>query len=359
MHTEKKYFTKNLLQWNRTSNTRSMPWKGEKDPYKIWLSEIILQQTRVEQGWDYYNRFVANFPTVSQLAKAPETKVFKLWEGLGYYSRCKNLIKTAKIIVAAYKGTFPSDYDTILKLKGIGPYTAAAISSFAYNLPYAVVDGNVFRVLSRFFGNNTPIDSTGGKKLFTVLAQELLDKKQPGIYNQSLMDFGAVICKPKSPLCATCPLQKKCIAFNTSLVDILPVKEKKITVRKRWFYYLVAGTGGLVLVRKRGAKDIWENLYEFVLYESNKPLDPGDLLKIPVLKTLTGKKKPVIEWLSAPYHQKLTHQTIYCQFIKINLAKMPLLDGYETVTQKKLLTLPFPKIITAYLKDKNVSLNLI
>ena len=176
-----KYFASKLLSWNKLDNQRLMPWKGEKDPYKIWLSEIILQQTRVEQGWDYYTRFVSAFPTVEKLAKAPETKIFKLWEGLGYYTRCKNCIATAKYIASVCNGKFPDKYDEILALKGIGPYTAAAIASFAFNLPYAVVDGNVFRVLSRFFGIETPVDSITGKKLFTTLANELLDKKLLGL----------------------------------------------------------------------------------------------------------------------------------------------------------------------------------
>ena len=205
-----------------------MPWKGEKDPYKIWLSEIILQQTRVEQGWDYYLKFIKAFPTVKHLATAPEAQVFKLWEGLGYYSRCKNLIATAKIIHQQYKNVFPSTYNEILALKGIGPYTAAAIASFAFNLPYAVVDGNVLRVMARMFGVRQPIDSTRGKALLTSLANELLDKQLPGIYNQAIMDFGAVICKPALPLCGECILNKHCIAYISRTVNLLPVKEKKI-----------------------------------------------------------------------------------------------------------------------------------
>ncbi len=189
-----------LMRWNRLQNTRQMPWKGEKDPYKIWLSEIILQQTRVEQGLKYYEKFVSNFPEVHKLAAAKDEKVYKLWEGLGYYTRCRNLIESARFISKNLNGKFPSTFDNILALKGVGHYTASAIASFAYNLPHAVVDGNVFRVLSRFFGIKTPIDSTKGKKLFTQLAIELLDKKKPGIYNQGLMDFGAVICKPQVPL---------------------------------------------------------------------------------------------------------------------------------------------------------------
>ncbi len=268
MISQKKYFISALLQWNSTSNNRPMPWKGEKDPYKIWLSEIILQQTRVEQGWNYYNRFVAAFPDINKLAKAHETKVFKLWEGLGYYTRCKNLIATAKFIANEKKGKFPDNYDDILKLQGVGPYTAAAIASFAYNLPYAVVDGNVFRVLSRFFNDDTAIDSTEGKKKFTALAQELLDKKQPGVYNQALMDFGAVICKPKLPLCKTCLLNETCLAFLEGTVQDLPIKQKTISKKTRWFYYVVLKYNEEVYVRKRSKKDIWENLYEFILAET-------------------------------------------------------------------------------------------
>jgi A/G-specific adenine glycosylase len=359
MESAKKFFPKSLLRWNKTTNNRPMPWKGEKDPYKIWLSEIILQQTRVEQGWDYYNRFIVTFPTVEKLAAAGENKVFKLWEGLGYYSRCKNLITAAKIIAKEYKGKFPTSYEDILALKGVGPYTAAAIASFAFDLPYAVVDGNVFRVLSRFFGNSAAIDSNEGKKLFTALANELLDKKNPGIYNQALMDFGAVVCKPKLPLCHECPMQSKCVAFEKKIVDRLPVKEKKLVKKTRWFYYIVAEFEGKVMVRKRGAKDIWENLYEFILVEKTAALDVDQVKKMPQLKQLSGKDKINLEWVSGVYRQQLTHQTIYGQFIKLKLAGIPLPEGYELVSQKKLNTLPFPKFIATYLKDKNVSLNLI
>lgn len=358
MSTDKKYFTKTLLKWNLESNDRPMPWKGEKDPYKIWLSEIILQQTRVEQGWDYYNRFVKTFPDITRLAKAPETSVFKLWEGLGYYTRCKNLIATAKFITDTHKGEFPSTYEEIVNLKGVGPYTAAAIASFAYNLPYAVVDGNVFRVLSRFFGIDTPIDSTSGKKLFTQLADELLDKSNPGIYNQALMDFGAVICKPKLPLCKICPLNKKCMAYLTNRVEVLPVKEKSITKKTRWFYYLLVEHEGKFYVRKRPPKDIWENLYEFVLLEKDAPLEVEKLAKDEAFKKLFSKADPEIIKISKLYRQQLSHQTIQGQFIHVRVGKPVPLQGYEMVSQRGLEQLPFPKFITGFLQDKNVSLNL-
>ncbi len=359
MGTKKMNFTSRLLIWNSTINNRPMPWKAEKDPYKIWLSEIILQQTRVEQGWDYYNRFIMAFPTIDKLAKARETAVFKMWEGLGYYTRCKNLITTARFIVKEYGGKFPDNYEAILNLKGVGPYTASAIASFAYNLPHAVVDGNVFRVLSRFFKNNTAIDSTEGKSIFSKLANALLDKKQPGIYNQALMDFGAVVCKPKLPECKKCPLKSMCGAYLNDLVNTLPVKEKKITQKTRWLYYFLVEHNGKMYVRKRSTKDIWENLYEFFLIEAPAATGVDQFKKMPLFKKLLGKTDFSVETISKLYSQKLTHQTINGQFIKINLKKRVQLKGYRAVSKTELETLPFPKFITTYLKDKNVSLNLL
>src|SRR5690349_13382057 len=267
----KSVFSEKLIAWNKETNKRSMPWKGEKDPYKIWLSEIILQQTRVDQGLSYYNAFITSFPTVHDLANAPEEKVFKLWEGLGYYTRCKNLIASAKKISFDCDGTFPDTYETILELKGVGPYTAAAIASFAFNLPYAVVDGNVQRVLSRYFGINTPVDTTAGKKLYQDLAVSLLDVPEPGIYNQAIMDFGAIVCKPQNPLCSQCPQQEDCQAFNLGSVKDLPVKGKKLTRKHRWFYYFMIEKPGTTFIRKRTASDIWQNLHEFILHETSDP----------------------------------------------------------------------------------------
>lgn len=355
---DKKYFVQHLEKWNREHNKRQMPWKGEKDPYKIWLSEIILQQTRVEQGLEYYNRFVKTFPTVKHLAKAPDTKVFKLWEGLGYYTRCKNLIATARFIAGELKGKFPNQYEDILALKGVGPYTAAAIGSFAFNLPHAVVDGNVFRVLSRFFGIAVPIDSVEGKKMFTELANVLLDKKQPGIFNQALMDFGAVVCKPQLPLCKDCSLKNKCSAKEKGLVAQLPVKEKSITKKTRWFYYIIAKYKNKTYVRKRNAGDIWENLYEFILAEGNAELPVNEVLKTKGFKKLPGGIKFEVLSISKPYRQLLTHQTITGQFITIELKKPLLSKEYESVSPEEMEHLPFPKFITHWLKDKNVSLNL-
>jgi A/G-specific adenine glycosylase len=348
------YFTKRLLFWNKNGNKRLMPWKGEKDPYKIWLSEIILQQTRVEQGWDYYNRFISTFPNIEKLARASEDKIFKLWEGLGYYTRCKNLIATAKFIAKEKHGKFPSTYNEILALKGIGPYTAAAIASFAFNLPYAVVDGNVFRVLARFYGIDTAIDSTAGKKMFTTLAEELVDKKEPGIYNQAIMDFGAMICKPKNPLCTQCPVQTKCVAFLQNKINLLPIKLGKLIKKNRWFYYLIVEHKGKIYVRKRGAKDIWENLYEFILLEASTLLTVENIKATDLFKALAAKNKIEILEVSGIYRQQLTHQTIHGRFILLKAKNALSLEAYKPVTYKELTKLPFPKFITAYLTENDL-----
>jgi len=346
-------FTKKLLKWNRDTNTRSMPWKGEKDPYKIWLSEIILQQTRVEQGLAYYERFIKAFPTVHKLAKAPEQEVFKLWEGLGYYTRCKNLVATAKYISTGLKGKFPDRYEDILALKGIGPYTAAAIASFAYDLPHAVLDGNVFRVLSRYFGISTPTDSTEGKLLYARLAHELLDTKQPGRYNQAIMDFGATVCKPQQPLCSQCVQKADCQAFAHGWTDQLPIKEKQLKRKTRWLYYFVVHIDKDVLLRKRGAKDIWENLYEFVLYENESLFMPDESAFRSVFHQWAGDIPVMVKSISPEFRQQLTHQTIAGRFIELSIDSLPpALQGYERVKWKDIDKYPFPRFITTYLQKK-------
>lgn len=353
MTLKKTDFAKKLLKWNKSGNTRSMPWKGEKDPYKIWLSEVILQQTRVEQGWAYYLKFLDAFPTVRHLARAPEQKVFKLWEGLGYYSRCRNLIETAKKIVSVYKGEFPATYEAIQELKGVGPYTAAAIASFAFDLPHAVVDGNVVRVLARHFGISTPIDTTPGKKLYTELAGSLLDRTQPGAYNQAIMDFGATICKPRNPLCSACPQQKDCEAYLHGWVTQLPVKEKTIIKKKRWLYYFILETpDGKTYIRQRKEKDIWEDLFEFVLWETDQPVYIDDILNSDFVRGLFGKQSLTVRHISRVYLQELTHQTIQGQFISISLEKpLAALKSYLLVDKQKMSKYAFPKFINAWLLD--------
>jgi A/G-specific adenine glycosylase len=344
-------FSKNLLKWNKKANKRTMPWKGETDPYKIWLSEIILQQTRVEQGWNYYKKFVKEFPTVHHLAKAPSKKIFKLWEGLGYYNRCKNLIETAKKISKEFKGRFPSSYEEIKNLKGIGPYTAAAIASFAFNLPFAVVDGNVERVLSRYFGINTPTDTNPGIKVFSELANALLDKRQPGVYNQSIMDFGAVICKPQNPQCSICPQQSDCQAYKHHLVDELPVKAKRLQKKERWFYYFIITLKEGIYIRRRNEKDIWQHLYEFVLLEAKHAIHPEDILPPDFVNSHFRKGKIVIDKISDVYKQQLTHQTIHVQFLHITVSEPILNKEYLLVKKKDIAKQPFPKSIAAYLNQ--------
>lgn len=348
-------FSTLLLKWNKEKNRREMPWKGEKDPYKIWLSEIILQQTRVDQGLAYYERFIEKFPTVKQLAAAPDTAVLKLWEGLGYYSRCRNLIATAKYIANERNGIFPDTYEDIKALKGIGPYTAAAISSFAYNLPYAVVDGNVFRVLSRISGIATPIDSTGGKKYFTQLADELLDKKQPGAYNQAIMDFGAIVCKPALPLCPACVFNKQCRAYLEDRVNELPVKEKKISIKKRWFYYLVLEHKGKFAIRQRMAKDIWNQLYEFPVIETTAEQETAELIGLAEQQEWMPAKKYSLSFVSPLFKQQLSHQLIAGRFISLKLEKPGKLpEGTVWVSRKEMAEYPFPKFINQFL-EKNDS----
>lgn len=350
----KRQFTDILMNWHREENNREMPWKGEKNPYRIWLSEVILQQTRVEQGLSYYNRFIEKYPTIYDLAKAPDQEVFKLWEGLGYYNRCRNLLSTAREIVLNKKGIFPNQYEEILQLKGVGPYTAAAIASFAYNLPHAVVDGNVFRVLSRFYGIDTAIDSTAGKQQFADIAAKMLDKKEPGLYNQAIMDFGATICKPAAPACAYCPLHNHCVAYQLGMVNQLPVKEKTLSRKIRWFSYFLFEYNDTVLVRQRTGKDIWQNLFEFYLVESEKA-QKWDKTTVSIwLKTQLAIDKVVTISISPLMIQQLTHQQIKGHFIEIKLNKIPKsLKAGQWQPKKSIREIAFPKLITQYLQTSS------
>ena len=343
-----KNFTKLLLKWHLEQNRRQMPWKGEKDPYKIWLSEIILQQTRVDQGLAYYEEFIKTFPTIQHLARATDEKVFKLWEGLGYYTRCRNLLATARFIVNEKSGEFPNTYENIKALKGIGPYTAAAISSFAFNLPYAVVDGNVFRLLSRLFGIHKPIDSTDGKKYFSILARDLLDKSQPALYNQAIMDFGAIVCKPVAPLCNSCPLNKNCTAFCNRVVDQLPVKEKKVSVKKRWFYYFLLEHKNEIAIQQRLGRDIWQQLFEFPKLESSNVMNQKNVLADAEKKGMLQQGNFSIVDISPLLKQQLSHQLITGQFFAIRLFRKPLHQNWIWVKREKLEQFAFPGIINQY-----------
>jgi A/G-specific adenine glycosylase len=344
-----RFFRQALMQWHREVNRREMPWKGEKDPYRIWLSEIILQQTRVEQGRAYYERFVQKFPTITALASASDQTVLKCWEGLGYYARCRNLLHTARYVAFECAGVFPDRYEDILALKGVGPYTAAAIASFAFNHPYAVVDGNVFRVLSRYHGIREPIDRPEGKKVFQALAQTSLDLNNPGAYNQALMDFGATVCKPQSPDCQSCPMKKSCEARLSGQVEILPVKAPPKPKRTRWFYFLVPEWQGKVPFRQRSAGDVWEGLWELPLLESDRPLRFDSLQKqmrefFPASWPV-GKKNYRINTIE----QVLSHQVIKGTFLHSSLAEKPHWPTkYNWVGVRQRNRLPFPKMIQEY-----------
>jgi A/G-specific adenine glycosylase len=359
------FFTNQLKLWFGQSH-RPLPWKGEKDAYLIWLSEIILQQTRVEQGLPYFERFRERFPTVQDLANAPEDTIMKTWEGLGYYSRARNLHAAAKYIAHTLNGKFPTTYEGIRALKGVGPYTAAAIASFAYELPYAVVDGNVFRVLSRFWGIQTPIDSTEGKKQFANLADRALQASPlaPSQHNQAMMDFGATHCKPKAPLCAHCPLHSQCAAFQDKKVDQLPVKAKKIRKKNRFFHYLVVNAGSRVILRKRTEKDIWRNLYDFPVLEwPEAKASEREIRRSAPWQVCIGDRPARIEQVSPPQQQTLTHQKIQAVFWEIYLEDAPPseteLAPYFLADRKNLSNFAFPKIIDWYLGDNSLYLKLV
>lgn len=308
-------FSKVLIDWYK-ENGRRLPWRELSDPYLIWISEIILQQTQVKQGYDYYLRFVERFPDVTTLASASEDEVMKYWQGLGYYSRARNLHAAAK----SMNGVFPTDYQGVLALKGVGDYTAAAICSFAYGLPYAVVDGNVYRVLSRYLGIDTPIDSTPGKKLFAATAQELLDQKHPDSYNQAIMDFGALQCTPKSPDCIRCPLADSCAAFATGTVNVLPVKQHKTKTTNRYFNYIYVRMGTHTFLHKRSGNDIWKNLFEFPLVESETLLSEEEFLRSDAFRAFLVPGEPItVRTVCREIKHVLSHRIIYANFYEVTL----------------------------------------
>lgn len=342
-----KWFAQNLLEWYE-ENKRDLPWRSTKNPYFIWLSEIILQQTRVNQGLPYYNRFVERFKTIGDLAKASEQEVLRLWEGLGYYSRGRNLLFTAQFISNELKGKFPNRYEGLIKLKGIGPYTASAIASFAFNEKVAVVDGNVFRVLARVFGISTDIQSLQGKKEFLELAQKLLPDEQVDIYNQAIMEFGALYCVPQNPKCEDCIFVKRCIAFKTDRISELPVKTKKIKTRIRYFHYFIFRYKNQIAMRIRIEKDIWKGLYEFYLIEKEN--------KDPLKKnTFSFLKKPQLQKIYEAKHI-LSHQVIQATFWEIKVSNKEMesiisttdLDFYSI---SKTIELPKPILLANYINQ--------
>ena len=340
-------FADKLIGWYE-ENKRDLPWRDTKDPYRIWISEIILQQTRVAQGYDYFVRFMKRFPDVFTLAEAEEDEVMKYWQGLGYYSRARNLHAAARSMAEA--GGFPVVYQDVLALKGVGEYTAAAICSFAYDMPYAVVDGNVYRVLSRWMGIDAPIDSTQGKKLFAQVAQELMDKKRPAIYNQAIMDFGALQCTPSSPNCLFCPLSDSCLALAQGKVDALPVKQHKTKVTNRFFNYIYVRTGGYTFIRKRTRNDIWKNLYEPLLVETDMDLSENVEVFEQKLLDVLGKTpwhflKPVKQGVK----HVLSHRIIHANFYELVLPEdFGALEGYQRVAEEDLYKFAVSNLVSQF-----------
>ena len=322
-------FADTLISWYE-DHKRDLPWRGEPDPYKIWVSEIILQQTRVQQGWDYYLRFIDNFPDVKALAEADEDRVLKVWQGLGYYSRARNMHAAAREIMEKHGGHFPNEYDKILSLKGIGNYTAAAISSIAFGLPYPAVDGNVIRIVSRIFGICDDVTQPVVVKKITAICETEIDNKRPGVFNQAAMDFGAIQCVPRNPDCDECPFQSSCYAYNNHLVDILPVKKKKAESKHRYFHYTVYLSDNQTIIEKRTGSDIWRNMYQFPLTETDSE-EYAD--------------KPLFS-----IREVLSHQIIHAAFYVKTVKKLPKLSKNQLVIPfDDMEKYPMPKIMTEFL----------
>lgn len=343
-------FQNEIISWYLI-NKRTLPWRDTQDAYVIWLSEIILQQTRVEQGLPYFNRFLSAYPTVADFAAASETQVLKLWQGLGYYSRGRNMLYTARQIGELHQGVFPVSYAELIQLKGIGEYTAAAISSFSSGEVRAVLDGNVFRVLSRYFGISTPINSTAGKKQFAGLAQSLISPEDPALYNQAIMEFGALQCKPKSPDCPACPLQSSCFARVNDLVKALPVKVKTIKIRTRYINYFLCKQDNEVLVNKRTSEDIWQHLYDFPRIETLQPADLYDIDFIKEVKQNFGQGVTILPLMEMKH--LLTHQIIYVQFFALDnfIINFNINAEAKWVSWADFDELPQPKILTKFINN--------
>ena len=347
------WFSNQIIPWYQ-KNLRKLPWRETKDPYKIWISEVILQQTRVDQGLPYYNNFLKAFPTIQKLAIAEENQVLKLWQGLGYYSRARNLHTTAKQITTKRNGHFPTDYHDILKLKGVGTYTAAAISSFCYGKPYPVLDGNVYRVISRVFGIYDDIDSPAGKKIFSDKLSILINVKQPGLFNQAMMEFGALQCVPGIPNCNKCIFKAQCHAYNKNVINQLPKRSKKVSIRIRYFNYMMINDNNSFFLQKRTKKDIWQNLYEPLLIESDKVLNRKEIMSTKEWMRLFSKGI-VLKNASKVYCHKLTHQTIFARFWVIKSKGPVKIKELRRIKQSEIKNYPMSKLIETYID--NISVN--
>jgi len=357
-HQDNFWFRKSLYDWYNV-NYRDLPWRSTKDPYHIWLSEIILQQTRIDQGLKYYQTFIEHYPTIEDLADASEEEVLKDWQGLGYYSRARNLHFAAQQIMSEHGGNFPSTYSDIKALKGVGDYTAAAIASFAFDLPHAVVDGNVYRFLSRLFGISTAIDSTEGIKVFKSLAQTLLSETEPAIHNQAMMEMGATVCTPKKTKCKECLFVEKCIAHKEHTIDQLPVKKKKITQRTRFFHYLILDCNEFLWLNKRDQKGIWQNLYDFPLIEASEQQRTKKELHQAVASMFNAEMKFNLLYISDLRKHILSHQIVKARFYHLKTDNVPIKSDYFLQIRKaELKNYPIPRLIEKYLNEETNLLSL-
>jgi A/G-specific adenine glycosylase len=345
-----------LLRWYR-KHKRDLPWRKTHDPYLIWLSEIILQQTRVAQGLPYYLKFSKKYPSIAKLAAAKQQEVLRQWQGLGYYSRARHLHETAKAVVKNFDGKFPSRYSELIKLKGVGEYTAAAVSSITSEEPHPVVDGNVIRVLSRHFGINNPLDSSSAKKKFISLASGLMANHSPSEFNQAMMEFGALQCVPKNPVCTDCPLKKSCFAFTHSQVEKFPVKKRKTKIRQRYFDYFIIHSASKILMKQRKENDIWKNLYDFPLIESQRLLSRDKFLQSESVKKIFGKAVVRFEKIGETQEHILSHQQLNARFWKvISSQKMPVKNdsGIISVNSNSLKKYPLPRLIERFIEKHNI-----
>jgi len=340
--------SKALIKWYQL-NARNLPWRNTKDPYLIWVSEIIMQQTRVEQGLGYYLRFVKMFPNIRSFSQASEDQVLKLWQGLGYYSRARNMMFAAQQVMNRFGGVFPSTFDDLLKLKGVGPYTAAAIASFCYNLPYAVVDGNVFRVLARYYGINTPINTHKGQKEFASLAQEILNRKNAATHNQAMMEFGALLCKAKNPNCSQCTLVESCFAFANNKIADLPQKEKKLRIINKYLHFFYISDGHHILIQKRDYTNIWKGLYQLPLIETDKSENTDFVLLLAKKSSIIPEKGFQLVNVQEMSH-KLTHRNLQIKFYYIIVEKISSQDFLQ-IDKARLGDFAFPRPIEKYLES--------
>ena len=349
-----------LYDWHATNARTNMPWLKERDAYKIWLSEIILQQTTVQQGSPYYLKFIKAYPSVFHLANAPSDEVLKNWEGLGYYSRARNLMHAAQQIVNEFNGIFPNTFEDILKLKGVGNYTASAIAAYAFNLPHLAIDGNAYRVMSRFFGIDAVLQSPEANKIFGEVGQAIIDKENSAQFNQAMMDFGATQCTPSSPNCMQCPMNVHCYAFNNKAVALLPVKKTAVVKKKRYFNYIVARISTSVYIQQRRESDIWRDLYEFILIETDAPIEQTDTIiynqfKNDLTHILSDSPYKIIS-RSENFVQQLTHRTVFATFWEVKLNEPLKSSNFILATEPELQRYAFPKVISNYLANTQPTL---